>query len=201
MIDSEPAGADRHFVYDPRLYGEKGVPFARLAALRESTPCAWVDEHPLPDWPAGPGFWFVTRHAECVQALKNPALFSSSLGGTQLRDPGSPGDLEYVRKMMLNMDPPDHTRLRRMLINAFTSRAIRQLEIGIQAHAERIVDGVIDGRRSGHCDFVKDIAADMPLLCLADIFGLPAEDRYLMFDWANRVIGYQDPDYAVSAAF
>lgn len=201
MTDFESPVVDRQFVYNPRLYGEAGVPFDRLALLREEAPCVWVEEQALPDWPAGPGFWFVTRHAECVQALKNPRLFSSSLGGTQLRDPGSPGDLEYVRKMMLNMDPPDHTRLRRMLINAFTSRAIRQLEHDIQAHAEHIVDRVLDGRGSGHCDFVKDIAADMPLLCLADIFGLPAEDRYLMFDWANRVIGYQDPDYAVSSAF
>ncbi|QIB64556.1 cytochrome P450 [Kineobactrum salinum] len=188
------------FVYNPQQY-ECEVPLDRFAALRAQAPILWIDEHVLPQWPGGSGFWLLTRHAECVQALRNPKLFSSQLGGTQLRDPATPEDLHYVQKMMLNMDPPQHSRLRRLLINAFTSRAIGQLEQQIQHHASSIVDKLIAGRRSGECDFVKDIAADMPLLCLADIFGLPAEDRYLMFDWANRVIGYQDPDYAGSTAF
>ncbi len=188
------------FVYDPLVYAQ-AVPFEALTALRAQGPVVWVDEHQLPQWPGGKGFWFVTRHAECQQALKSAKIFSSQVGGTQLRDPATPDDLVYVQQMMLNMDPPDHTRLRRMLINAFTSRAIRQLEDRIRQHAADIVDRVIAGAQSGECDFVKDIASDMPLLCLADIFGLPSEDRYLMFDWANRVIGYQDPEYAGSSRF
>ena len=188
------------FVYDPLVYAQ-AVPFEALTALRAQGPVVWVDEHQLPQWPGGKGFWFVTRHAECQQALKSAKIFSSQVGGTQLRDPATPDDLAYAQQMMLNMDPPDHTRLRRMLINAFTSRAIRQLEDRIRQHAADIVDRVIAGAQSGECDFVKDIASDMPLLCLADIFGLPSEDRYLMFDWANRVIGYQDPEYAGSSRF
>jgi cytochrome P450 len=188
------------FLYDPLCY-EQGAPVAALAALRQQSALIWVEEHALPNWPGGRGFWLVLRHAECLQVLKNARLFSSSLGATQLRDPATPADLAYVQKMMLNMDPPEHTRLRRLLINAFNSRAINQLEQQINRHARHIVDGVIGNATEGECDFVKDIAADMPLLCLADIFGLPRQDRYLMFDWANRVIGYQDPDYAVSAAF
>ncbi len=188
------------FVYDPLVY-QQGVPFEALAALRAQGPVVWVEEHQLPQWPGGKGFWFVTRHAEVQQALKSARIFSSQVGGTQLRDPATPDDLAYVQQMMLNMDPPDHTRLRRMLINAFTSRAIRQLEDSIRQHAAAIVERVIGGAQAGECDFVKDIASDMPLLCLADIFGLPSEDRYLMFDWANRVIGYQDPEYAGSARF
>ncbi|PLW82401.1 cytochrome P450 [Kineobactrum sediminis] len=191
-------GTDLRFVYDPLQY-EQEVPFAKIAQLRAQSPVVWVDEQVLPQWPGGKGFWFVTRHKECLEALKNARVFSSHLGGTQLRDPATPEDLAYVQQMMLNMDPPDHTRLRRMLINAFTSKAIKQLESRICDHARGIVDRVMDGRQSGECDFVKDIAADMPLLCLADIFGLPSEDRYLMFDWANRVIGYQDPEYSVSS--
>lgn len=192
--------SELEFVYDPLVY-EKSVPLDALADLRALGPVVWVEEHRLPQWPGGKGFWFVTRHAECQQALKGAKVFSSHVGGTQLRDPASADDLAYVQQMMLNMDPPDHTRLRRMLINAFTSRAIRQLEDRIRQHAAAIVDRVISEKPSGECDFVKDIASDMPLLCLADIFGLPSEDRYLMFDWANRVIGYQDPDYAVSSRF
>lgn len=188
------------FLYDPLRY-ERGAPIAELAALREQAAVIRVEEHSLPQWPGGRGFWLVLRHAECMQVLKNAKVFSSHLGATQLRDPATPGDLAYVQKMMLNMDPPEHTRLRRLLINAFNSRAITQLERQIGDHARHIVDKVIGDAREGECDFVKDIAADMPLLCLADIFGLPQQDRYLMFDWANRVIGYQDPDYAVSSAF
>lgn len=57
------------------------------------------------------------------------------------------------------------------------------------------------GAGADECDFVKEVAADLPLLALADVLGVPAEDRWLMFDWSNRVIGFLDPDYAVSAAF
>ena len=188
------------FLYDPLSY-ERGAPLDALGVLRAQDAIIWVEEHALPQWPGGRGFWLVLRHTECMQVLKNSRLFSSQRGATQLRDPGSPEDLAYVQKMMLNMDPPEHTRLRRLLINAFNSKAIARLEQQISEHARAIVDKVIGNASEGECDFVKDIAADMPLLCLADIFGLPQQDRYLMFDWANRVIGYQDPDYAVSAAF
>ena len=188
------------FLYDPLRY-ERGAPLTELAVLRQDAAVVRVEERALPQWPGGSGFWLVLRHAECMQVLKNAATFSSHRGATQLRDPATPEDLAYVQKMMLNMDPPEHTRLRRLLINAFKPRAIAQLEQQIRHHARDIVDRVIGNDTEGECDFVKDIAADMPLLCLADIFGLPQQDRYLMFDWANRVIGYQDPDYAVSASF
>jgi cytochrome P450 len=197
MTDDQTA---LEFLYNPLRY-EQGAPVAELAALRDQSAVVWVEEHSLPQWPGGRGFWLVLRHAQCMQVLKNARLFSSHLGATQLRDPASPEDLAYVQQMMLNMDPPDHTRLRRLLINAFNTKAITQLEMQISSHARHIVDRVIGNAAEGECDFVKDIAADMPLLCLADIFGLPQQDRYLMFDWANRVIGYQDPDYAVSSAF
>ena len=195
-----PAQSELAFIYDPQRY-DRGAPLAELAALRDEHAVLWIEEHALPQWPAGRGFWLVLRHAECVAVLKNPGQYSSHLGATQLRDPATPADLHYVRQMMLNMDPPEHTRLRRLLINAFTRKAVRELEQQIADHARAIVDRVIDGQACGECDFVTDLAADMPLLCLADLFGLPREDRYLMLDWANRVIGFQDPDYAASSAF
>ncbi len=182
------------FQYDPLRY-ECGAPIDELTSLREQSAVIWVDEHELHQWPGGPGFWLVLRHGECTAVLKNAKLFSSQLGGTQLRNPATSDDLAYVHKMMLNMDPPDHTRLRRLLINAFTSKAIAALELKISQHAADIIDKVIGDRSEGECDF------DMPLLCLADMFGLPQKDRYLMYDWANRVIGYQDPEYSMSSAF
>src|SRR5256884_8036426 len=102
--------------------------------------------------------------------------------------------------MILNMAPPDHSRLRRLLTRSFTRRAVSQLEDRIRGHARTICDRVFTGPR-GECDFANDVAADLPLLALADVLGVPGEDRWLLFDWSNRVIGYQDPDYASSAEF
>jgi cytochrome P450 len=187
-------------LYDPVQF-DTGVPFELLAQLRSESAVVWVDENRLPNWPGGRGFWLVLRHKEVAQVLKKPAIYSSALGATQLLDPASEEDLRYVRKMMLNMDPPEHTRLRRLLQNSFTSRAVAKLENGIHEHARFILDRVVRQKAEGECDFARDFAADMPLLTLADILGMPREDRYLMYDWANRVIGFQDPEYKLSSSF
>jgi cytochrome P450 len=190
---------DTEVVFDPSTYLE-GVPFEAIARLRRESPVVWVDEIPVLGWPAGPGFWLVLRHSDVESVLARPQLFSSSAGATQIRDPATPQDLGFVRQMMLNMDPPDHSRLRRLLARSFTRRAVSQLEDRIRAHAQAICDRVFTGPR-GECDFAKDVAADLPLLTLADVLGVPQQDRWLLFDWSNRVIGYQDPDYASSAVF
>ena len=158
----------------------------------------WAEEVPVLGWPGGPGFWLVLRHADVQQVLTQPRLFSSWLGATQIRDPATPGALGYVRRMMLNMDPPEHSRLRRLLARSFTPRAVAQLEHRIRGYARTLCDRVLAGG-GGECDFAKDLAADMPLVTLADVLGMPEQDRWLLFDWSNRVIGYQDPDYASSA--
>jgi cytochrome P450 len=190
---------DTEVIFDPATY-TAGVPFEALARLRDDTPVAWVPEIPVLGWPAGPGFWLVLRHADVESVLRRPELFSSSLGATQIRDPATPQALDYVRRMMLNMDPPEHSRLRRLLGRSFTPRAVAKLEEGIRGHARAICDRVFAGP-GGECDFAKDVAADLPLLALADVLGVPEQDRWLLFDWSNRVIGYQDPDYASSAEF
>jgi cytochrome P450 len=186
-------------VFDPSTY-LGGVPFEAIARLRRESPVVWVDEIPVLGWPAGPGFWLVLRHSDVESVLARPQLFSSSAGATQIRDPATPQALGYVRQMMLNMDPPDHSRLRRLLTRSFTRRAVSQLEDRIRGHAQAICDRVFTGPR-GECDFAKDVAADLPLLTLSDVLGVPQQDRWLLFDWSNRVIGYQDPDYASSAVF
>jgi cytochrome P450 len=195
---SSPAGpVPTVALVDPATY-EVGPPFDLLRRLRAETPVAWVDEPALHGQPAGSGFWLVLRHADVEWVLRDPATFSSWLGATQVRDAA---DLDWVRRMMLNMDPPDHSRLRRLLTRSFTPRAVAALTEAIEATAARLVDRVVAGAPEGRCDFAKDVAADLPLLTLADVLGVPAEDRWLMFDWSNRVIGWQDPDYATSAAF
>jgi cytochrome P450 len=190
---------DTEIVYDPATYVQ-GVPFPALTRLRQRSAVVWVDEIPVLGWPGGPGFWLVLRHAEVQSVLTRPQLFSSWLGATQIRDPATPAALGYVRRMILNMDPPEHSRLRRLLTRSFTPRAVAQLEQRIRGYARALCEHVLVGE-AGNCDFAKDLAADMPLLTLADVLGVPEQDRYLLFDWSNRVIGYQDPDYASSAEF
>jgi len=186
-------------LHDPRTY-ETGVPFDVLARLREEQPVVWVEEPPLLGLPGGPGYWLVTRHRDVESVTKQATLFSSWLGATQVRDPATEQDLQFVRRMMLNMDPPEHTRLRKLLTRSFTARAVARLEDQIRAHVDGILDRVLVGD-GDELDFAKDVAADLPLLTLADVLGVPAQDRWLLFDWSNRVIGFQDPDYATSAAF
>jgi cytochrome P450 len=185
-------------LHDPRTY-TTGVPFELIERLRAAGPVAWMAEPALPGLPAGPGYHLVLDHALVSAVLRNPATFSSAAGGTQIRDPASAADLRYVQRMMLNMDPPEHSRLRRMVARSFTPRAVAALEERIAAHARLIVDRMLAGPTE--VDFAKDVAADLPLLALADVLGVPAEDRWLMFDWSNRVIGFLDPDYAVSMSF
>jgi cytochrome P450 len=186
--------SDTELIYSPDTY-VRSVPHGALTRLRHSTPVVWVEEKPVDDWPAGPGFWAVLRHADVRRVLRDPRTFSSHLGATQIRDAE---DLGYVRRMMLNMDPPEHSRLRRLLTKAFTPRAVTRLAERIQRRAYALVGAVAD---HGEADFAKEMAADLPLLTLADVFGVPESDRWLLFDWSNRVIGYQDAEYSVSAAF
>jgi cytochrome P450 len=189
--------ADALAVLDPATY-ESGPPLAALRRLRSAAPVVWVDEPPLHGMPGGPGLWLVLGHADVERVLRDPTTFSSWLGATQVRDAQ---DLAWARQMMLNTDPPDHTRLRRLLNRSFTPRAVAALTAEIEATAVRLVDRMIAGRPEGRCDFAKEVAADLPLVSLAAVLGVPPEDRWLMFDWSNRVIGWQDPDYASSAAF
>ena len=193
------ARPDTEVVYDPATY-VGGVPYQALARLRRESPVAWAQEIPVLGWPGGPGFWLVLRHADVEQVLTQPRLFSSWLGATQIRDPATPAALGYVRRMMLNMDPPEHSRLRRLLGRSFTPRAVARLEQRIRGYARSLCDRLLAGER-GECDFAKDLAADLPLLTLAEVLGVPEQDRWLLFDWSNRVIGYQDPDYSSSAEF
>ncbi|HET8601706.1 MAG TPA: cytochrome P450 [Segeticoccus sp.] len=198
-LDEEDREATR-LAHDPGTY-QRGVPYAELARLRARHGVVPVAEPALPGWPEGSGYWLVLRHEDVERVVKDAATFSSWLGGTQIRDPGSEPDLAFVRRMMLNMDPPEHSRLRRMLAKSFTPRAVARLEEQVRTHVTGIVDRMLGDAASGTCDFAKDVAADLPLLTLADVLGVPAQDRWLLFDWSNRVIGWQDPDYATSASF
>jgi cytochrome P450 len=185
------ARPDTEVVHDSGTY-VRGMPHGAFARLRAREAVSRVEEPAFDRWPAGPGFWGVWRHADVKRVLRTPQLFSSHLGATQIRDPATPADLAEMRRSMLNMDPPEHSRLRGLLARAFTPRAVALLEHRIEERARGLVDSVAG---DGGCDFAQ-AAADLPLLTLADVLGVPESDRHLLYDWASRVIGYQDEEYA-----
>ncbi|MFI1678370.1 cytochrome P450 [Streptomyces sp. NPDC020607] len=198
-------------VFDPRLYAD-GVPHDRYRILRDHHPVAWQDEPAVLGWPAGPGFWAVTRHADVVRVLKDAATYSSYLGATQIRDP-APDDLPFIRRMMLNQDPAsataahagagargpsDHGRLRGLVSRAFTPRLVERFEARVRDRARTLIAAALEQARAGDgtFDVVTAVTDDYALLNLADLLGVPATDRGLLLHWTQRVIGYQDPDEA-----
>jgi cholest-4-en-3-one 26-monooxygenase len=103
--------------------------------------------------------------------------------------------LEQQRLIMLNMDPPLHTRYRLLVNKGFTPRMINALEGQMRERTREILDRVA---ADGECDFVVDVAAELPLQVIADMVGVPQEDRHKIFDWSNRMIGGDDPEYGLT---
>ncbi|GLW50780.1 cytochrome P450 [Streptomyces sp. NBRC 14336] len=181
-------------VFDPRQYAE-GVPYAAYRVLRDHHPVSWQEEPEVLGWPAGPGFWAVTRHADVVRVLKDALTYSSHLGATQIRDP-DPEDLPFIRRMMLNQDPPQHGRLRRLVSRAFTPKRIDRFTALAGTRARNLFAQALETAREqdGTVDLVTAVTDDYALLNLADLLGVPERDRKLLLHWTRRVIGYQDPD-------
>jgi len=166
----------------------KGVPHEMFEVLRREAPVFWHDEED------GRGFWAVTRYEDVVAVNRDNELYSSSRGSALIMD--QPEDmLAQQRLMMLNMDPPMHTRYRLLVNKGFTPRTVGRLEERIRELTNEIVDKVSE---KGSCDFVVDIAAELPLQVIAEVMGVPMEDRHKVFDWSNRMIGAEDPEYAVA---
>ncbi|MFF9472623.1 cytochrome P450 [Streptomyces roseolus] len=177
-------------VFDPRIHAA-GPPHDAFRALRDRAPVAWQEERAVLGWPAGPGFWAVTRHADVVRVLKDAGTYSSWLGATQIRDP-DPADLPFIRRMMLNQDPPGHGRLRRLAARAFTPGRIARFEATARARARELLTAAREA--GGEVDLVRAVTDDYALLNLTDLLGVPAADRGLLHAWTERVIAYQDPD-------
>ena len=178
-------------VFDPRVFA-RGVPHDEFRRLRDADPVCWQQETEVLGWPAGPGYWAVTRYADVRHVLRSPDLFSSWLGATQIRDP-DPGDLDFIRRMILNMDPPEHNRLRKIVTAVFTRRRLERLTSEISARARALL---AEAGARGRCDLPAEVTDEFPLANLADLLGVPAADRPLLLRWTNRVIGYQDPEHA-----
>ncbi|MFF3458442.1 cytochrome P450 [Streptomyces sp. NPDC002730] len=186
-------------VFDPRIYAA-GLPHDAFRELRDHHPVVWQEEYEVLGWPAGPGFWAVTRHADVVRVLKDAGTFSSHLGATQIRDP-DPADLPFIRRMMLNQDPSprfagetpsDHGRLRRLVSRAFTPGRIDRFTGAARIRARQLLTVARD--MGPVIDLVSAVTDDYALLNLSDLLGVPESDRGLLLKWTERVIAYQDPD-------
>ncbi|MCW2587056.1 MAG: Steroid C27-monooxygenase [Frankiales bacterium] len=179
---------------DPDTFAD-GLPLEQFAAMRESAPVFWHDQPG--SW--GDGFWVVTRHADVQEVSRTPEVFSSYERGALLHTGEAQDEeqtLEMTRMLMLNMDPPEHSQYRNIVQRAFTPRVIKALEPRLQEFAADIVDRAL---AKGEGDFVKDVAAELPLLAICELLGVPAEDRSIIFDLSNRLIGFDDPEFRTSA--
>lgn len=181
---------DKINIYDPAVY-LRGVPHDQFAILRREAPI-WFQQEP-----EGPGYWAVTRHADVIAISQNPKVFSSQRGGINIPD-AMEEDLEVSSLIMITMDPPQHAKYRRLVSTGFTPSMTRRVTGAIEQAVDMILTR-IEGRQE--IDFVTDIAAQLPLMIIADLIGWPEEDRDRMFEWSDRVSRIDfDPDDSRSAA-
>lgn len=185
-------------IADPQTFAD-AVPYAHFDRLRAAGEVVWVDEPLLVRHSSqgrtadrGSGYWAVLSHRAVVEASRTPAIFSSAAKGAFLPDPRTPADLRAARQLLINMDDPRHGRVRRLVGSSLTPRAVARLQDSILGYA---ADLAADFRRRGRVDGVRDVAVELPLLVLADLLGVPAADRELMFGWSNVLVGFDDPEY------
>jgi cholest-4-en-3-one 26-monooxygenase len=177
---------------DPDLYASR-VPHEEFAALRRAAPVRW-NPQPSDMGFNDDGFWAVTRHKDVVAISRDSDTFSSYENGAIIRFPsGNTRDqVELQRVIMLNTDPPHHTKIRGIVSRGFTPRAINDLRDVLSQRAAKIVATALE---QGTGDFVTDVACELPLQAIAELIGVPQEDRHKLFTWSNDMVGYDDPDY------
>ena len=157
---------------------------ATFDELRRTDPVHWQD------MPGEPGYWAVLRHADVVHVAREPAVYSAALGGVVLEDL-TPQGLEGMRRMMLAMDPPNHTFHRQPLAPSFGARVIARMEDQIREICRNIFE---EAAQAGEVDYVHDVCAALPSLVIRELFGLPYEDVKQIQNWAERSTSSQDPD-------
>jgi cytochrome P450/nitrite reductase/ring-hydroxylating ferredoxin subunit len=162
---------------------EERVPYEWLTLLRREAPLHWQPESD------GRGFWAFTRYDDIVQVSKDWETYSSELGGTSLQDL-TPEEIE-ARKSMIDTDPPPHTRLRALVNKGFTPRVVQSYEDRIRGLARGILAGAFEHEE---LDWVEDVASEIPMWVFSEIMGLPVEDRRLLIELGDKILGNTDPE-------
>lgn len=141
-------------------------------------------EDPITDVP----YWAVQGRDEVDYICKNPKLFSSEQRGAFSMELDEE-TMVRQRMMIVNMDPPKHNKFRRIARNAFTPSAVDSYEPRFRQYAKEIVDRVAS---KGECEFVREVAAELPLIAILELCGVPIEDRQQFFSWTNAMFFYED---------
>jgi len=174
---------------DPGTYAD-GMPYDQLKEIRDAGAVVKLED-PI----TGVPYWAVTRIAEMDCVSKNPKLFSSAAR--------SAFPMEYPQDMVdgihsetiINMDPPQHQKVRRIVRNAFTPKRVESYGPQFREHARGIIDAVA---ARGECEFVEEVAAELPLIAILELLGVPLVDRKKFFEWTNTMIFADDPDMSIS---
>ncbi len=188
-----PAGFD---FTDPDIYAER-LPVDELAEMRRVAPIWWNEQ---PNGVGGfddGGFWVVTKHKDVKEVSRRSDVFSS-LEKTALpryKDGTVQAQLETGKFVLLNMDAPHHTHLRKIVSRAFTPRAVEKLRDDLRERARSIVK-IAAAEGSG--DFVEQVSCELPLQAIASLMGVPQEDRKKLFHWSNQMVGDMDPEFATN---
>ncbi|GAA2565606.1 cytochrome P450 [Mycolicibacterium diernhoferi] len=183
---------------DPDIYAER-LPVDELAQMRKVAPIWWNAQ---PEGVGGfddGGFWVVTKHRDVKEVSRRSDVFSS-LEKTALpryKDGTVAAQIDSGKFVLLNMDAPHHTHLRKIISRAFTPRAIEQLRADLAERARQIAAAAA---ASGRGDFVEQVSCELPLQAIAGLMGVPQEDRMKLFHWSNQMVGDQDPEFATNDA-
>lgn len=177
----------------------RSVPHDEFRTARRTEPVMWVEQDEIwrsgfsPD--SGTGYWAITKHADVSAISKDSKSWSTYENGAIIRYPGEMAreQIELQRVILINQDDPEHTSTRQIISRGFTPRSIAELEATMERRAREIVQAAV-GRGSGN--FVEDVAAELPLQAIADLIGVPQEDRHKLFEWSNQMLAGEDPDYA-----
>ncbi|MGZ6931212.1 MAG: cytochrome P450 [Acidimicrobiia bacterium] len=174
---------------DPDLFSD-GPPHAVYRRLRDEAPLYWHE--PTPNTPGGEGFWCVTRHADVEWAAKHPEVLSSVGGGT--RDGGGTliEDLPVglAAGVLFNMqDDPRHHHVRRLVSPSVSPKRLRTMEVELARRCDALLDAALERET---CDFLVDVAAELPLQAISALLGVPQDDRHFLLDWADATLDFED---------
>ncbi len=176
-------------IVNPVDYATWGYPHDVWTQLRHEDPVHWWDQT------EGNPFWAVTKHADIIELSTQPKLFNSSprLVITHIRQARQ--QLGETPLTLIDFDPPKHLVWRRLVNKRFTPGAMKRYRPAIERIGKGIVDDLFAEGDSGECDFVEKISAPLPIAVIGWMLGVPEKDWPLLFDWTNRAIGAQDPEY------
>lgn len=170
------------------------MPITEFAELRKTAPVWWNEQPSHSNIFDDGGYWVISKHQHIKEISRDNDVWSTNAKGAVMRLPdGITADqLDLTKALLINHDPPEHTRLRKLVSRLFTPRSVGALEETLAQSAREIVAAAAE-KDSGN--FVDDIAMRLPLLAIADLLGVPEADREKLFHWTNSIMNTDDPDF------